>query len=409
MYRQAKQNIYMVHCMQSASCTAIRKMRPKYYCINVAALALAVVAAAVYNASFFRNDKFTKDAHPSQHSRQSLNVHTADATLELMHSDETDVFTQEHAAQTLEYDGVVWKTPKFSTISRIRNAQITTDGLVSNATDIYTFDKWYWRQASAKHVRMSRPTHVENHAFLSLVQIYNECFQHIVFDTLPKVAFACRFMQSRPDITVLVMNNLHRDLVAEYCRIDKSHFMILKSPLHATDIFVPHFVGQDLQMGMIPANSMKTLGSQNTTGSRVVYVARKAGTIRSISNEASVLAALREIFPGLVVIFPTNNWRQDRGVFAEASIIIGPHGGGMANMIFAPVNTTIIEFLPLRTLKRQGANSRPCYFGLAHGLGFRYFSVEPEGFGFDKTMHVSIRMLVDTVHAAKLSVELANQ
>jgi len=384
-------------------------MRPVCYLINVVALALAVVAAAVYNASFFRKENFTKNIHPSQQITQSLNVHIADTTPELIHSDENDVFSQEHAVQTLQYDGVVWKTPKFSTISRIRNAQITTDGLVSNATDIYTFGKWYWLQARAKHMRVSRLTHVENHAFLSLVQIYNEFFQHIVFDTLPKVAFACRFMQSRPDITVLVMNNLHRDLVAEYCRIDKSRFMILKSPLHATDIFVPHFVGPDLQMGMIPANSIKTLGSQNATGSRVIYVARKVGAIRSISNEASVLAALREIFPGLVVMFPTNNWRQDRGVFAEASIIIGPHGGGMANMIFAPVNTTIVEFLPLRTLKRQGANSRPCYFGLAHGLGFRYFSVEPEGFGFDKTMHISIRMLVDTVHAAKLSVEPANE
>ena len=384
-------------------------MRPVYYLINVIALALAVVVAAVYNTSFFWTGKLTKDPHPFQHIRPSLNVDTADATLELIHSDETDVFSQEHAAQTLEYGGVVWKTPQSSTISRIRNAQITTDGLVSNATDVYTFGKWYWRQASAKHVRMSRPTHVENRAFLSLVQIYNEVFQHIVFDTLPKVVFACRFIQCRPDITVLVMNNLQRDLVAEYCRIDKSRFMVLKSALCAIDIFVPHFVGQDLQMGMIPANSMKTLGFQNATGSRVIYVARKVGTMRSISNEVSVLAALREIFPGLVVMSPTNNWRQDREVFAEASIIIGPHGGGMANMIFAPINTTIIEFLPLRTLKRLGENSRPCYFGLAHGLGFRYFSVEPDGFGFDKTMHISIRMLVDTVYAAKLSLELANQ
>jgi len=110
-----------------------------------------------------------------------------------------------------------------------------------------------------------------------------------------------------------------------------------------------------------------------------------------------------------VVVLPTNNWRQDRGVFVETSIIIGPHGGAMVHMIFVPVNTTIIEFLPLRTLKRLRTNSRPCYFRLAHGIVFRYFCVELEGFGFDKTMNVSIRMLVDTVNATKLSVELSNQ
>lgn len=106
-----KTKYFIVHCTQSVLCAGIRKMRPVYYLINVVALALAVVAAAVYNASFFRTGKFTKDPHPPQYIRQSLNVHTADATLEQIHSDETDVFSQEHAAQTLEYDGVVWKTP----------------------------------------------------------------------------------------------------------------------------------------------------------------------------------------------------------------------------------------------------------------------------------------------------------
>ena len=168
----------------------IRKMRLVYYLINVGVLALAVVAAAVYNTSFLWTGKFAKDPHPTQHTRQSWNVHTADSILEKTHSDETDVFFQEHAAQTLEYNTVVWKTPQFSTISRICNEQIAADGLVSNATDTYTFGKWYW-QASAKHVRMSRPTHIENRVFLSLIQIYHEFFQHIVFDTLPKVVFAC--------------------------------------------------------------------------------------------------------------------------------------------------------------------------------------------------------------------------
>ena len=97
-----KTKYFIVHCTQSVLCAGIRKMRPVYYLINVVALALAVVAAAVYNASFFRTGKFTKDPHPPQYIRQSLNVHTADATLEQIHSDETDVFSQEHAAQTLE-------------------------------------------------------------------------------------------------------------------------------------------------------------------------------------------------------------------------------------------------------------------------------------------------------------------
>ena len=69
----------------------------------------------------------------------------------------------------------------------------------------------------------------------------------------------------------------------------------------------------------------------------------------------------------------------------------------MANMIFAPVNTTVIEFLPLTHLKTRGENERPCYFGLARGMGFNYHAVEPSDFGFDKPMTVPIEELKETL------------
>ena len=33
-------------------------------------------------------------------------------------------------------------------------------------------------------------------------------------------------------------------------------------------------------------------------------------------------------------------------------MVIGPHGGAFANMIFAPADTSVIEFLPLCSLER---------------------------------------------------------
>ena len=33
-------------------------------------------------------------------------------------------------------------------------------------------------------------------------------------------------------------------------------------------------------------------------------------------------------------------------------MVIGPHGGAFANMIFAPAETSVIEFLPLCSLER---------------------------------------------------------
>ena len=126
----------------------------------------------------------------------------------------------------------------------------------------------------------------------------------------------------------------------------------------------------------------------------VIYIPRPKGKSRSVINQGDVLNVLREYFGNkLKVYYPKNDWRKDRTVFESASIIVGPHGGAMANMIFAPVDTTIIEFLPLSRLKKQGKNERPCYFGLARGMGFAYHAVEPTQFNFNKPMSVPIKQL----------------
>ena len=147
---------------------------------------------------------------------------------------------------------------------------------------------------------------------------------------------------------------------------------------------------------------MRSLGSQIAPGTDVVYIARKAGTTRFVANEDEVLATLRTKWPNLRIVYPANAWRQDREAFRNAGVIIGPHGGGFANMIFAPVNATIIEFTPLVQYKHDGKNERPCYFGLAHGLGFEYHAVAPSKFNFDHgSMVVPTERVLDVMNKRK--------
>ena len=218
-----------------------------------------------------------------------------------------------------------------------------------------------------------------------------------MFDTLPKLTVVCPFLVESPRIRVLVMNTLQQDLVREACPLSKERFLVLKEAVRAHVVYVPYFVGDGLKMGIVPPNSVRSLGSQTTPGSEVVYLARKAGTKRSVANEADVLATLRTQWPELRVVFPTSDWRQNRESVKNAAVIISPHGGAMANMIFAPVNTTIIEFTPLVQYKHEGKNERPCYFGLAHGLGFEYHAVAPSTFDFDHGSMVVPTKRLETV------------
>ena len=290
------------------------------------------------------------------------------------------------------YNGVTWYTPKKLCTSPIHHASILPSGLIFNATSSYAYNKWYWKKDVSKIT--TQPTEIEPiNTFISFVQIWQDTFQHITFDTYPKSKLLCPYMKQHPNIGILVSNNLQRDLIIESCAISRGRFKNLVKTISANYISATVWSG-DFKMGIIPPDSFTSLGPQNKQGDMVIYIPRKKGTSRSVSNEEVVLNVLRAYFGDkLIVYYPKNKWLEDRTVFESASIIVGPHGGAMANMIFAPVKTTIIEFLPLTRLKKLGENERPCYFGLARGMGFDYHAVEPIDFDFDKPMSVPIKEL----------------
>jgi rhamnogalacturonan II specific xylosyltransferase len=306
-------------------------------------------------------------------------VDTKTTNISTLHKKIREKYCLDFKHTSMVYQDVVWQTPKQLCVIKIRKATILQSGLLFNETSAYTFGKWYWEKDTSE---ISTSSSFLKQSFVSFVQIWQNAMQHIAFDTYPKSRLLCPYLQQYPDIGILVMNNLQRDLIIESCFLPIKRFKIIEKSISATSIAATVWSGQ-FQMGIVPSNSFTSLGSQTKQGDKVIYIPRKLGTRRSVINEKEVLDLLRRYFGNKVHIYnPKNNWRVDRKVFEQASVIIGPHGGGMANMLFAPVNTTIIEFLPLTSLRSKGENERPCYFGLARGLGFDYHSVEPLDFNF---------------------------
>jgi hypothetical protein len=298
----------------------------------------------------------------------------------------------EHSSMV--YKDVVWQTPKQLCVINIQKATILKSGLLFNATSAYTFGKWYWKKHTSEK---STSSTFSKKSFVSFVQIWQNVMQHITFDTYPKSRLLCPYLQRNPEIGILVMNNLQRDLIIESCSLPIHRFKNVDKSISAASIAATVWPG-DFKMGIVPFNSFTSLGSQTKKGDKVIYIPRKVGTKRSVKNEKDVLELLRRYFGNkLRIYYPKNDWRADRKIFEQASVIIGPHGGAMANMIFAPVDTTIIEFLPLTRLRSKGENERPCYFGLARGLGFDYHSVEPLHFDFEKPMTVPLLDLEKTL------------
>ena len=65
-----------------------------------------------------------------------------------------------------------------------------------------------------------------------------------------------------------------------------------------------------------------------------IYIARSGGTHRSITNELKVISTLEKM--GFVIVYPGKlSFVEQIATFANAKIIVGPTGAGMANIVFA--------------------------------------------------------------------------
>jgi hypothetical protein len=93
---------------------------------------------------------------------------------------------------------------------------------------------------------------------------------------------------------------------------------------------------------------------------------KREGTNRSLVNHDQVFKTLQQMFPKLTWVEFTNQSPQEQAsLFGKAVIIAGPHGAGLINMLYAPDNTTIIEFMP-----RQEPNV--CFWHTAQLMKFKY-------------------------------------
>lgn len=291
----------------------------------------------------------------------------------------------------IKYEEEEWATPQKLCIDTIMNATIDLQGLIFDTRQAYTFGKWYFKKLHRSiHRPPDRPNFEEAH-YISFVHKWQDVFQHIAFDTLPKMKLICPYLERHSRINVLVTGKLQKALLMEVCELDSIRFKVLKRTLSARKISFPHFLGS-FPMGIMPPGSIKPLNAR-ATGSQIIYMPRKPGK-RAVKNEAALLNLLNMRYRSALVVYaPTNDWRVDREVFASASVILGPHGGAFGNIIFAPQRTTVIEFLSLTQLKRAGKNERPCYFGLATGLGFDYHALEIDGFDFETELFVPLTKL----------------
>jgi len=120
-----------------------------------------------------------------------------------------------------------------------------------------------------------------------------------------------------------------------------------------------------------------------------VYVSRDDATTRRVLNESDVVARLADMgfrkFELTSLSVP-----EQVALFASAEIVVGPHGAGLTNLVFAD-DAGVVEIQPREDV-------RPHYYLLAETLGFDYEYVRSPVRNDRTDMSVDVNALETAVH-----------
>ena len=117
---------------------------------------------------------------------------------------------------------------------------------------------------------------------------------------------------------------------------------------------------------------------------RRVYVSRQKAMSRRVVNETELLPLLKERGFDLIVL-EDMSWTDQLRLFSTTEAIVGPHGAGLVNMMFALENTAIWEISP------QSRTLPSCYLVLGRQLGCRFERLHAQLVGDELMMDMSLR------------------
>ncbi|CAM9683069.1 unnamed protein product [Ectocarpus sp. 12 AP-2014] len=194
-----------------------------------------------------------------------------------------------------------------------------------------------------------------------LTQEYGLAYYHLLVENLSRITIVLDMLLENPDIKVAVhtISEKHREYIFglfELLGISQERVMFIEK-IHADLALVPPatvcgkpnavlvtLLRHALLQGMYPDT-----GGVPPTPPKPIMVLIVRAKKRGLGNNAEVRDALIENFPDhdVVEFFGTDPIREQLELFATASVIVAPHGAGLANIVVSPLHTMILEIGPI--------------------------------------------------------------
>jgi hypothetical protein len=207
---------------------------------------------------------------------------------------------------------------------------------------------------------------------LNLATCYaRENYCHFLLDALPRLELFLRAGFTFDDVDWILVPDFYGSArEAFYRALDLPERKLVrlqpKVQYRFEKLYQPSFPGRECYVppwaGEFYRNRLLAPHGFEQRLSRRLYVARSQ---RGLVNDAELWAVLRA--RNFERLEPTT-WEENVRAFAEAEIVVGPHGAGLSNVIFCPEGAEVIEFIP-------GDRPFPYFYTAASAAGAGYQAV----------------------------------
>ncbi len=170
-------------------------------------------------------------------------------------------------------------------------------------------------------------------------------YYHLLTDLLSHLVDAPRFPVLVPEFMPIVFLDFLREAGFEVQVLGADVF-------HVEKLIIPEMKTPEWNIDKVKKirtflkNLYPKLFYQEKKSQERIYVSRKLAVKRHLSNEDEFLGLL-EKHEFQKVYLEQMSIREQVELFSSASHVIGPHGAGLTNVIFAPFDVKILEIRPL--------------------------------------------------------------
>ena len=268
--------------------------------------------------------------------------------------------------------------------------------------ECYTLEKWYNKPVNTSIDK----TTLNEHICISLIQVWNDTFQHIPFDTFSKITAIEMIWKTNPDAMLIVNNKLQAKMCSAFWNISADKFIVVPPNVSyiTKHLYYPNFIsssGTHTKMGSSGYGILHRFVAPPEACDTVVYLSRQGLPKRIMSNEDDVYLTtlLNEIVSkhSLSMITINNPKTPDEviPIMRRAKLVVSIHGGAVSNIIHSNKSTHVLEII-----SDVGLKERPCFYYLTNSLGLKYHQHIPTHFDFGGYVTLNkITIENDIIHA----------